>query len=377
MRPKSYRYEVRDAQLRGFMLRVNPSGTMAWYVQLDRNRKRKIGDTTRLTASMARYRAQDMLMRASKLRKSTRSGPDHTLGGFLKGSYSRWIGHKSPYGQQDIRRLSAALGELSGERIDQVGISKIERWKLQRLRRISPSTFNRELASLRVALDKARDWRLVTDNPARRVKLRKESPAHRIRYLEKSESERLHAVLRKNRDHLTPMILLALNTGLSRSELFRLVWRDVYMGPNPSVIIRKTGKCHYKNRKIPLNHNAVNALRSWQEQSGRKANLVFPGNSGTQLRSISTAWSRLIKDAGIRDFRLSDCRHDFAIRLVRAGVPLSRVRDLLGHSTITLTERYACFAPGSLGDAVSALDGDAQFTSENERAEKGNSSHQS
>ena len=47
------------------MLRVNPSGTKSWYVQLDRNHKQKIADAAVLTASVARYRAKDILVRNS------------------------------------------------------------------------------------------------------------------------------------------------------------------------------------------------------------------------------------------------------------------------------------------------------------------------
>ena len=63
-------------------------------------------------------------------------------------------------------------------------------------------------------------------------------------------------------------------------------------------------------------------------------------------------------EAQIRKFSLNGCRDDFAARLVRAGVPLTQVRDLLGHSTIALTERYAIFAPGELSDAVARLSPD-------------------
>ena len=61
-RPREERYEIRDSLLRGFMLRVNPTGTKAWYVQLDRNHKRKIADAGLLTAAVARYRAKDILV---------------------------------------------------------------------------------------------------------------------------------------------------------------------------------------------------------------------------------------------------------------------------------------------------------------------------
>jgi len=61
--------------------------------------------------------------------------------------------------------------------------------------------------------------------------------------------------------------------------------------------------------------------------------------------------------AGIADFRIHDLRHTCAAWLVQAGVPLSEIRDLLGHSTISMTEKYAHLAPENIRSAVSVLDG--------------------
>ncbi len=59
--------------------------------------------------------------------------------------------------------------------------------------------------------------------------------------------------------------------------------------------------------------------------------------------------------AKIKDFRFHDLRHDFAYRLVMAGVDMYRVRDLLGHGSIEMTERYSHLAPVALAEAVEVL----------------------
>ena len=73
------------------------------------------------------------------------------------------------------------------------------------------------------------------------------------------------------------------------------------------------------------------------------------------LTDIKHSWATLVKEAQVDGFRFHDLRHDFASRLVQAGIPLDQVRDLLGHSSVTLTERYAHLAPHLRKAAVEML----------------------
>src|SRR5882762_1134341 len=93
-----------------------------------------------------------------------------------------------------------------------------------------------------------------------------------------------------------------------------------------------------RTRHVPLNEEAMSALRRWREQSG----------SGTRLFDVATgfrtAWEKLLKRATITRFRWHDLRHHFASRLVQHGVPLNTVRDLLGHSQ-TQRKAASCAYP--------------------------------
>ncbi|WP_343239082.1 site-specific integrase [Stenotrophomonas sp.] len=105
-----------------------------------------------------------------------------------------------------------------------------------------------------------------------------------------------------------------------------------------------------RQRHIPLNVEAMEVLQRWARQAGeRRAGKVF------DVTDIKKGWGKLIADARIEEFRFHDLRHHFASRLVRAGVDLNTVRELLGHADITMTLRYAHLAPDTLAAAVARL----------------------
>ena len=104
-----------------------------------------------------------------------------------------------------------------------------------------------------------------------------------------------------------------------------------------------------QTRHVPLNDEAMSVLTRWRDQCGEGAR-VFEIST-----SFKTAWWRLLKRAQIASFRWHDLRHHFASRLVQRGVPLNTVRDLLGHSSVTMSLRYAHLAPDQRREAVAQL----------------------
>jgi len=140
-----------------------------------------------------------------------------------------------------------------------------------------------------------------------------------------------------------------MNTGLRRhGEVVKLRWGSVDFNRRLLTVEGRNAK-NRQTRHVPLNEEALNVLWHWREQSG-VGTRVFDVATG-----FRTAWEKVLKRARITNFRWHDLRHHFASRLVQHGVPLNTVRDLLGHSSVGMSLRYAHLAPDQRRVAVANL----------------------
>jgi integrase len=162
-----------------------------------------------------------------------------------------------------------------------------------------------------------------------------------------ARNELLHQLMHFG-DHLTPAVLLSMNTGLRRGEVVKLRWESVDFNHQLLTVEGSNAK-NRQTRHVALNEEAVSVLRLWREQSGTGAR-VFGVTTGFQ-----SAWEKMLKRARISKFRWHDLRHHFASRLVQKGVPLNTVRDLLGHGSVGMSLRYAHLAPDQRREAVAKI----------------------
>ena len=192
-------------------------------------------------------------------------------------------------------------------------------------------------------------------NPVRYQWLRAEPP--RLRYLTRLEAADLIACAESLRSDLADFIRLALHTGCRKNELLTLKWSDVSM-ERRYILLRPEQTKSNRRRAIPLNKTALQALERLKD--GNQTQWVFArrknGKTGERVKALDWLFRKAVNFAGIEDFRIHDLRHTFASWLVSEGVELVKVRDLLGHTSIKMTERYAHLMPDRLHDAVEILD---------------------
>lgn len=224
---------------------------------------------------------------------------------------------------------------------------------------ISHSTINRELALLSAAINFANtEWEWGLPNPVRGRRLRE--PDGRVRWITRDEAETLIAMAASEprARHLAAFIRLALNTGCRSGELLGLEWSRVDLH---AALIHleahhtKTGK----RRSVPLNQGARSAIISQARSRTERypdTPWVFFRHDGSRIQCVKRSFASACRKAGIENFLIHDLRHTCAAWLVSAGVPLTEVRDLLGHSTVRMTERYAHLAPENVRAAVAVLD---------------------
>ncbi len=223
----------------------------------------------------------------------------------------------------------------------------------------SANTVNVDLATLSAAFNYARRiWELDIINPVAGQLLR--SPEGRLRYLTQAEAARLleAAASLPKAPALPTFIDLALNTGCRKHELLTLTWSDVDLDGRRMTLQGSNTK-NGRRRVLPLNRKAIAALReraAFRDRYCPEAKHVFCRQGGSPYADLVKSFREACRRAAIEDFRIHDLRHTFASWLVMKGVRLIVVRDLLGHSSVKMTERYAHLAQESLVNAVALLD---------------------
>jgi integrase len=312
-----------------------------------------------------------------------------TLRAFVDGRYEPWAKAHLKSADFQLARLRSdfqgwldrPMSDLNGFAIE--GIR--QRWKKGGMQ---PRSINRDVQRLQSVLSRAREWGVVDKHPLAGLKPLKADKTGRVRFLTEQEEGALRKALsareeqlRQARarfnawrvargkkplptregeylDHLRPLVLLALNTGLRRGELLGLTWGAVNFSGKLLTVTAATAKSGH-TRRVPLNREALEVLTTWHERRGRPKSdaLVFPGHEGERMKRIDTSWESLMKAAKLKNFRLHDCRHHFASKLVQVGVDLYTVKELLGHSEIAMTEKYSHLAPDNLRAAVEKVAG--------------------
>jgi len=250
---------------------------------------------------------------------------DEYLEVHCKSNNKSW--HKS-----DQPNLNHLKKHFAGKYLHEITPGDIERYRSERIKEVSKSTVNRVLSCLGSMYNRAIEWGRVTSNPMAKVKAFKVADK-RIRYLENEEIDKL---LANCCEHLRPIVVVALNTGMRKGEILKLKWHDIDIKRN---IIHLLDTKNGEKRELPMNEvvqkTIIGVLKNPESQ------YIFCNKDGQPYGDIKRSFFTACKKSGIINFRFHDLRHTFASQLVMSGVDLNTVRELLGHKSLEMTLRYS------------------------------------
>ncbi len=366
-----------DESLKGFGLKVNPTGSKNYIVEyrvgaggrLTRKRRITIGGISNLTPDQARKKAREYLAAArTGIDPASERSKERKIPDFKSFAY-RYLDEEatSRLKPATIQNYEINIRKHAIPFIGPLKLTEITRTEIQQLHstigRRTKIQANRSVETISAVYRYAQTLGIVEEgyNPTNGIKSFKETP--RTRYLSEDEFMRLGAAIRlaetegipwglsangftskhtvkyQNRKTVffigaTDTIRLLMFTGCRLREILNLTWPEVDLERGLLFLAdSKTGA-----RTVVLNQVAMEIL----ERQDRCGIYVFPSEfSDTPRADLNKPWRAIRRHAGVEDLRLHDLRHSFASVGAGAGMGLPIVGALLGHKQAATTERYA------------------------------------
>ena len=148
-------------------------------------------------------------------------------------------------------------------------------------------------------------------------------------------------------------VTLALLTGARKQEIWKLRYDAVnFKKKFISFLKTKSGV----PRSVPMSEKVHSIIVRRARENQFQSPYVFPSPvKANRPNNFARTWATAVKRAGLKDFRWHDLRHTSASYMVMAGISLRTVADVLGHSNISMTFKYAHLSPNHLSDALNSL----------------------
>ena len=351
LKPKKAILDVRDTELKGFGIRIMPSGTRRYFIHSQHEGRRlwkTFDDADTVTVAQARHRARAMLA-AYRNGESTDSQIEkdvlfETVAQEVLVHYERlW----KP-GTLKVNRIylrHQILPFFAGRMISAITRQDVAAWF--RSLHAKPAAANRSAPILSVIMQKAESWGYRPENSNPCVGIRRYRETRRERFLLPEEYRSLAAVLARHQSrhplHFAVVQLLIL-TGCRKSEVITLKWVD------------------YREGKLFLPDSKTGPRTVWLSQAARdvldglprKDRWVFSEGKSKPVHLVRF-WQRVRSEAGLNDVRLHDLRHSYASVALQNGETILTIGKLLGHATASATLRYTHLHNGAIREAVDVI----------------------
>ena len=352
--PRKSAYDIRDAALKGFGVRVLPSGAKRFFVHAQHHGRRvwkTVGDANAVTVGEARLRATSLLAAIRPAANTSDSAAITRFDLVAEAVFQRYVRVWKPqthYVNRSYLRRQL-LPTFSGRQIADITRQDVQLWFASL--RTTPVAADRSLPILSVILREAEllGYRPAGSNPCRGI--RRYRRTGRERFLTDDEISRLATTLSSfeaQRPLEVAAVRLLLLTGCRKSEILTLRWTD-YRDGHLFLRDSKTG---------PKTVWLSSAARGVIECIPHTRTWIFP------LRQVNRPWSRapldrfwrrIRADAALPDVRLHDLRHTYATFALRRGESVLAIGRLLGHSDPGTTLKYTHLADATLRMAIETV----------------------
>src|SRR5947208_3316026 len=234
-------------------------------------------------------------------------------------------------------RVLAWAREFGTRPLGQITRAEMETWRRKKMTTCRPATINRDLSRLRRMFSLAVEWGLLEESPMKSMKFLRENNA-RTRYLSLEECQRL--IANCIAPHIRALVGVALHSGMRLGEILNLRWYDLDFASG-FILVRdsKNGE----SRHVPMDATLFALFRAYPHRLG--PDLVFSSPAGGHIVDVRTGFLNSCKRAGLIDLHFHDLHHPFASQFVMAGGDLYTLKEILGHKSIAMTERYSHLSP--------------------------------
>lgn len=322
----------------------------------DRKRKReRIGPWRKLAIeALAKRRVE---VAENKFLDKKEEPPKIKFSEFAK-EYLKWCEANNKWAYRKKIILNTLNSTFGNKLLCEITTWDIEKYKVSRRKEkrksngkpIKVASVNRELAVLKHLFTKAIEWNFLKSNPAKPVKLFKENN-RRLRFLNEGE---VNSLLSNCNGYLKDIVLLALNTGMRKGEIFHLKWQDINFELR---LIHVSDSKNNEARDIPINNVLYETLKALKDKAEEGQDYIFINpKTNKPYDNVKKSFKTALKKGTIEDFTFHDLRHTFASHLVMSGVDLMTVKELLGHKDIKMTMRYSHLSPDHKRMAVKRIE---------------------
>ncbi len=303
-----------------------------WWIRLSHNGKRiqrSTGTSNKLAAQELHDRFKSDLWRQGKLKEK----PDR----LWQEAVIKWLDEVKEKRKRSMENAKIQLKWLNPY-LRNKKLSEIDRDLLDKLAKkkeienVAPATINRMLEIIRAILNKAaNDWGWIEKTP--KIPMRYEGN-ERERWLTREEANQL---LKELPHHLSDIAAFSLATGLRKSNVLGLQWKQVDLVKRHAFVSASQSKTK-RAIPVPLNEEAVEIIR---RQMGKHFEFVFTYKDNPIKKCNTAAWHKALKRVGIKDFRWHDLRHTWASWHIQNGTSLYELQKLGGWSSLDMVNRYA------------------------------------